>query len=154
MPLRRHLAPGGYFEHGEVSPVLSCDDGSIPPGSLWETQGQLAVECGELFGKTMLVQPRMKDWAVEAGFSDVKEHTFKWPLGPWSNDRRLKDIGRWNMHSWNTGLEGWTMALLTRYKGVSYFSACLRFFIVITIFFFPYSSSSSSPFTSSPLSLG
>ena len=85
---------------------------------MWETQGQLAVECGEIFGKTMLVQPRMKTWIIEAGFTDVKEYRFKWPLGPWSNDQRLKDIGRWNLQSWHMGLEGWSMALLTRYKGV------------------------------------
>jgi hypothetical protein len=86
---------------------------------MWETSGELAIECGELFGKTMLIQTQMKDLIVAAGFVDVVEYKFKWPLGPWSNDPRLKDIGRWNMHLWDIGLEGWTMALLTRYKGVS-----------------------------------
>ena len=86
---------------------------------MWETQSELAIECGELFGKTMLIQQQMKDLIVEAGFVDVREYKFKWPIGPWSNDPRLKDIGRWNLHSWNAGLEGWTMALLTRCKGVS-----------------------------------
>jgi len=86
---------------------------------MWETSAELAIECGELFGKTMLIQTQMKDLIVAAGFVDVVEYKFKWPLGPWSNDPRLKDIGRWNMHLWDIGLEGWTMALLTRYKGVS-----------------------------------
>jgi len=99
--------------------ITKCDDGSIPPGSMWETSAELAIECGELFGKTMLIQTQMKDLIVAAGFVDVVEYKFKWPLGPWSNDPRLKDIGRWNMHLWDIGLEGWTMALLTRYKGVS-----------------------------------
>lgn len=99
--------------------ITKCDDGSIPPGSMWETQGELAIECGELFGKTMLIQTQMKDLITAAGFVDVVEYKFKWPLGPWSNDPRLKDIGRWNLHLWDIGLEGWTMALLTRYTGVS-----------------------------------
>lgn len=114
-----HLSPGGYIEHADISPLLKCDDDSIPRGSMWETQGALAIECGELSGKTMMIQPQMKDLITAAGFVDVVEHKIKWPLGPWSTDSRLKDIGRWNMHSWETGLEGWTMALLTRYKGVS-----------------------------------
>lgn len=67
----------------------------------------------------MMIQPQMKNLITAAGFVDVVEYKFKWPLGPWSNDPRLKDIGRWNMHSWEIGLEGWTMALLTRCKGVS-----------------------------------
>lgn len=86
---------------------------------MWDTQGDLAVTCGEAFGKTFLQINYMKDQISAAGFVDVTEVKFKWPVGPWSNDQKLKDLGRWNMHMWEQGLEGWTMALLTRCMKVS-----------------------------------
>ena len=87
---------------------------------MWETQGDLAVACGDAFGKTMVQMIYMKDQITAAGFVDVTEIRFKWPVGPWSNDQKLKDLGRWNMHMWEQGLEGWTLALLTRYMHVSF----------------------------------
>ena len=86
---------------------------------MWDECGRLAVESGVQFGKTMQIQETMKDLIAEAGFVDVVEKKYKWPIGAWSNDQKLKDIGRWNMHHWKEGLEGWTMALLTRVMGVS-----------------------------------
>lgn len=96
------------------------DDGSIDADSMWDEFGKLVIECGVRFGKTMQIQEKMKNLIEEAGFVDVVEKTYKWPIGAWSNDPKLKDIGRWNLHLWKEGLEGWTMALLTRVMGVSY----------------------------------
>ena len=70
----------------------------------------------------------MKDQITAVGFVDVTEVKYKWPIGPWSNEPKLKDLGRWNMHMWEQGIEGWTMALLTRYMHVSMmaFGSCFR----------------------------
>lgn len=54
----------------------------------------------------------------EAGFVDVVEKRFKWPIGPWSSDPKLKEIGRWNLLNWEEGMEGWVMAAYTRVLGV------------------------------------
>ena len=86
---------------------------------MWENQGNLAMAAGEKFGKTFVQIIHMKDQITGAGFVDVTEVRFKWPVGPWSNDQKMKDLGRWNMHMWEQGLEGWTMALLTRVMRVS-----------------------------------
>lgn len=56
-----------------------------------------------------------------AGFVDVVEKRFKWPIGPWSSDPRLKEIGRWNLLNWEEGMEGWVIAPYTRVLGVSEF---------------------------------
>lgn len=56
----------------------------------------------------------------EAGFVDVVEKKFKWPVGPWSSDPKLKELGRWNLLNWEEGMEGWAMALYTRQLGWSY----------------------------------
>ena len=67
----------------------------------------------------MLVQERMKDLIAAAGFVDVVETEFKWPIGPWSTDPKMRDLGMWNLRRWDEGFEGWIMALLTRHMGVS-----------------------------------
>lgn len=85
---------------------------------MWDECGKLAIECGDRFGKTFQIQEKMKDLIVQAGFVEVVEMKYKWPIGAWSNEQKMKDLGKWNMHHWNEGLEGWTMALLTRVMGV------------------------------------
>ena len=84
-------------------------------------QGRLAIEAAERFGKQINIQPHLKDMIIQAGFEDVKEFTYKWPIGEWPQDSRLKDIGGWNARHWMEGLETWTLRLLTQYMGVSQF---------------------------------
>ena len=117
----RHLAPGGYIEQAEISPIPISDDGSIVPGDIYDECGKLAIECGEAFGKTLRVEEFMKELIAQTGFVDVAETRYKWPIGPWSNDQRLKDLGMWNMKHWENGLEGWTMRFYTKYLHVSGF---------------------------------
>ncbi|KAL9124912.1 MAG: hypothetical protein Q9217_005805 [Psora testacea] len=114
-----HLAPGGYLEQAEICPVLESDDSSIPPGSVFEEGGRLALECGVQNGKPMDIQRHIKGWITKAGFVDVVEEKYKWPIGDWPADSRLKDIGRWNATHWNLGIEAWSMRLLTQCHGVS-----------------------------------
>ena len=114
-----HLAPGGYLEHAEISPVLKSDDGSIDMDEAYHHQGRLAIEASERFGKQINIQPHLKDMIIQAGFEDVKEFAYKWPIGEWPQDPRLKDIGGWNARHWMEGLETWTLRLLTQYMGVS-----------------------------------
>ncbi|KAI8185484.1 Secondary metabolism regulator LAE1 [Colletotrichum sp. SAR11_240] len=49
-----------------------------------------------------------------AGFVDIELREFKWPLNSWPKDSRLSDIGDWQFHNLNMGLEGLSLALLTR----------------------------------------
>jgi hypothetical protein len=41
------------------------------------------------------------------------------PVGPWSSDPKYKEVGRWHLLDCSEGIEGWSMALLTRVMGVS-----------------------------------
>ena len=69
-------------------------------------------------GKTFEIAENMAGLVREAGFEDVVEKRFKWPVGPWSTDPKLKEIGRWNLLNWEEGMEGWVMAAYTRVLGV------------------------------------
>ena len=115
----RHIAPGGYIEHCEPITELTTDDDSIAPGDVIFRCSDLAREASLKFGKNMRVAPLMKKMIEEAGFVDVVEKQYKWPVGEWPVDPRLKEIGRWNMKHWLEGLDSWTMRLLTQHCGVS-----------------------------------
>lgn len=80
------------------------------------------IECGRRLKKTFKIAEEMAGMITSAGFVDVVEKRFKWPIGPWSSDPRLKEIGRWNLLNWEEGMEGWVIAPYTRVLGVSEFS--------------------------------
>lgn len=44
-----------------------------------------------------------------AGFVDIVEVRHKLPLGPWSSDARLYELGRYFEMFWRTGCQGWLM---------------------------------------------
>ena len=113
------MAPGGYIEHSEPLPGLKSDDGSIAPGNIMLRCTALANEASQKFGKNLSVARLLKKMIEEAGFVDVVEKHYKWPIGTWPVDHRLKDIGRWNLRHWIEGLEAWTLRLLTQHCGVS-----------------------------------
>jgi hypothetical protein len=85
----------------------------------FHSQAALAHESSKNFGKQIDIQPFLKENIEKAGFVDVVEKKFKWPIGDWPADARLKDIGRWNAQHWIEGIEPWTLRLLTQYLGVN-----------------------------------
>ncbi|KAL9594792.1 MAG: hypothetical protein Q9219_006829 [cf. Caloplaca sp. 3 TL-2023] len=96
------------------------DDGSIVPGDVFDQCGQLAIRAGEAFGKSLIIETTMEDDIRRAGFTDVVRYKFKWPIGTWANDKRLKELGMWNQRMWNQGLEGWTLRFFTKHMGWTY----------------------------------
>lgn len=59
------------------------------------------------------------DWMREAGFTEISVLHFAWPTNPWPKDPKLKEIGRWNQANMLQGLQGFSMALMTRALGWS-----------------------------------
>jgi hypothetical protein len=112
-----HLKPGAWIEQVELSVVPKSDDGTIMPGSVFEQWGQVSVAAGEAFGKSLRTVDESKDGLIKAGFVDVVERRYKWPLGGWSKNERLKELGLWNRLQWEQGIEGWSMYLLTNFLG-------------------------------------
>ena len=60
----------------------------------------------------------MKTALEKAGFVDATFVTRKYPQGIWPKDRRLKHIGAMALLAAETGLEAYTLALLTRILGI------------------------------------
>ena len=77
----RHLKPGGWFEQAEMSVVPKSDDGTVPPGSIFHKWGEVSLAAGDAFGKSLRTVDESKQGIIDAGFQDVREHRFKWPVG-------------------------------------------------------------------------
>jgi hypothetical protein len=84
-----------------------------------ERWGPLALECGEKFGKSFSIAEDSEELMTKAGFINVTYRTFKWPIGTWPKDPKLKQIGAYNRLGWEDGIEGWAMFLFTNHLNVS-----------------------------------
>jgi hypothetical protein len=126
-----HTKPGGYVEIIEHSVYPTSDDGTLNDQSFLTIWGKTVVEIGEKFGKTFKIWKESRDRMERAGFVDVVERRFKWPLNEWpspecrtrGNDggkswRQLRSLGRWNQLRIHNGVEGFMLRLLTTVAGV------------------------------------
>ncbi|KAL0262963.1 hypothetical protein SLS55_001937 [Diplodia seriata] len=111
------LKPNGYIEQVEMSVVPKSDDGSVAPDSVFARWGDVSLAAGDAFGKSLRTVDESKQGLVDAGFVDVVERRFKWPIGGWAKEERLREIGEFNRLNWEQGIEGWCMFLLTNYLG-------------------------------------
>lgn len=122
----QHMKPGGYIEQVEWSPHIRSIDGTLCSNPVLRQWTDRIIDFGTRTGKTWEIADNMGGLIREAGFVDVVEKRFKWPVGPWSSDQRMKDIGRWNLLNWDEGMEGWVLASYTRVLGVSLAGRVMR----------------------------
>lgn len=115
-------------EHS-VQPV--SDDGTVNERSFFTQWGRTVIEIGELFGKSFTIWEESRTRLEKAGFVDVVETKYKWPMNGWPNPvhrthgddgdkpwKRLREIGVWNQLRLYDGVEGFMLRLLTVAGGV------------------------------------
>ncbi|KDB21827.1 hypothetical protein H109_06217 [Trichophyton interdigitale MR816] len=107
------LKPGGYIEMVEHSVEPTSDDGSVGPSHFYTLWGKTVVEAGATFGKSFTIWKESKERLKRAGFVDVVEIEYKWPMNGWSKDPKLRELGRWNQVRLHGGVEGYMLRLLT-----------------------------------------
>lgn len=57
------------------------------------------------------------EFKMEIGFIDIVHKEFVWPFNSWPSDPCLKEIGRYHCVDLDLGLEGLSLAVLTRVLG-------------------------------------
>ena len=113
----RHLKSGGWIEQIEVEIEVKCDDNSARPDSDLVRLARFTEDMSTHAGRDFRIAGNMKQTIQDAGFVDVKEAVYKMPLGPWSNNPKYKEIGRFYERFYKTGLEGWLMYIMTTFFG-------------------------------------
>ena len=113
-----YLQPGGWMESQEAYPSVLCDDGTMDKTNhAFHQYWQKLDEAAMIMGKPMRIANKLKRWYEEAGFVDVHEEVYKIPINSWPKDPQFKLIGRFWADSLAAGLQGFALALFTRYLG-------------------------------------
>lgn len=131
-----HTKPGGHVEILEHSVWPVSDDDTVGEDSFFTLWGKTVVEMGKKFGKSFTIWEESRERMERAGFVDVVETKYKWPMNGWpspehrthgddgeKNWRKLRKIGIWNQLRLYNGVEGFMIRLLTVAGGV-----CLKCF--------------------------
>ncbi|KAJ5253238.1 hypothetical protein N7489_003648 [Penicillium chrysogenum] len=110
-----NLRIGGWIEQVEMSFIVQTDDGSLPPDNVLSHIGPNIIWCGTHAGRPCDTVDTISNSIRKAGYINVHEKTYKWPIGPWPKEKQLKEVGTVNFQHWITGLEGWCMWLFTKF---------------------------------------
>lgn len=113
-----HIRPGGWIEIVEHSVEPIADDDSMGPDHFFHTWGKTVVEMGQIFGKSFTIWSESRERMEKAGFVDIVVVPYKWPMNGWPEDKKQKNIGRWNQLRLHEGIEGFMIRLLTQVGGV------------------------------------
>ena len=101
-----HLKPGGHAEFAGSYPQISCDDGTLPPNTAYEETGHIWFAIGDALGVSSRAPAQWKSMMEKAGFEDVREHMYKIPTSPWPKDKRLKQVGAFELVQYQEQVSG------------------------------------------------
>jgi hypothetical protein len=113
-----NMSPGGYLEMQDCDFPLACADDTLTPETALYQWGEKIASGMKIFGRE-LAATKYKQYMIDAGFVDVVEIPFVWPQNMWPKDKKMKELGRWNLANQLDGLEGYSMAVMTRAHGMS-----------------------------------
>lgn len=95
------------------------DDGTLSPDTDFYKWSQLLIMAFKAAGTDLTVASNYKKWMIDAGFEDVTEVIHRWPQNPWPTDRHQRELGRWTLASVLDGIQGFSLASMTRYLGMT-----------------------------------
>ncbi|KAK0636120.1 S-adenosyl-L-methionine-dependent methyltransferase [Bombardia bombarda] len=105
------LTPGGYLEFQDgVFPIEYASE--PPPDCPLAKWNQLLIEGSAVIGRKWNNVVNYKRWLEEAGFEDVVERHYYWPLNPWAKGRYYKTIGTFATEDLLNGLEGLSLKVI------------------------------------------
>lgn len=101
----------------DVCLPVTSDDGSLPQESSLAKWSSLIIEAGGKVGFDPSGTSRFSSQMAAAGFINIQETVYKWPLNSWPKGKKDKLLGRWANADISEGLQGISMAFLTRVLG-------------------------------------
>ncbi|KAF5551650.1 methyltransferase [Fusarium mexicanum] len=114
------LSPGGWYEIQDIQLPVFCDDGTLDletsPLMKWQ---ECLIEGSRKLGRPLGESDKYKDIVEKTGFRNVVETIYTWPTNSWPQEPKLKELGKWNLINFESGLEGVSLALFTRVLGWS-----------------------------------
>ncbi|KEF56988.1 uncharacterized protein A1O9_07178 [Exophiala aquamarina CBS 119918] len=115
-----NMSSGGWIEQLEVEIAAMADDETNDLYSYIQSLARYSQEMSRAAGRDFQISTGMKKMIEEAGFVDVQEQKLKLPLGPWSTDPKMKEVGKFFERYYKSGLQGWLLHICTRSMGVGF----------------------------------
>lgn len=112
------LRPGGYLELGATVPLVSCDDGTLPPNTAYKQLETVFFDIGKAMGASADAGLYWKEQMEHVGFVDVEETPFKLPTNPWPKDKRLKQLGALEYTHFRDGIDAYFIRGCVQYLGM------------------------------------
>ncbi|KAF6816804.1 methyltransferase domain-containing protein [Colletotrichum sojae] len=112
-----NLEENGHLEIQDNLFSALCDDDTMTKDSKLLRWSQLSVEGTDKIGQRMTVASEFESMLKEVGFVDVEVRMEKWPVGPWSDEPKLKEMGKWVRSAILNSIDGLCIALFTRVLG-------------------------------------
>lgn len=88
-----NLTPGGWLELQDITFPAKCDDGTWPEDSSLKKWTEMMQEASLKFGRDASSAEQYKEQMIAAGFEDVVEIKYKWPMNRWPKDAKMKELG-------------------------------------------------------------
>ncbi len=107
------------MEMQDVDYPPHSDDGTLSPDTDFHKWAQLLILAFKAAGTDLTVAAHYKQWMIDAGFENVTEVIHRWPQNPWPTDRHERELGRWTLASLLDGVQGFSLAPMTRYLGMT-----------------------------------
>ena len=112
------LAPNGYLEMQDATLALRCVDESLNDTAL-ERWVSLLFTGAKKLGRDWSCATKYKQYMRDAGFVDVQERQYKWPINTWPKAKQYKTLGSWVLQNFLNGVHAASMAVLSRGLGMS-----------------------------------
>ncbi|KAF4503566.1 hypothetical protein FAGAP_173, partial [Fusarium agapanthi] len=109
----RCCAPGGWVQSCEADIHFYSDDGTTDSEPALQKWAELYEKGGAATGRTFFLQQEaLQERSItEAGFTDVRIFDYKLPVGGWTSNRKLFELGEYVRLTLENDLEGYTLYL-------------------------------------------
>ncbi|KAI0534218.1 S-adenosyl-L-methionine-dependent methyltransferase [Xylaria digitata] len=113
-----NLNPGGWLEMQDYYVGLQSIDGTLD-GTTLQRWSHMVNHALSFTGRSGLNAAKYKRWMQEAGFEHTREEVFAVPGNPWPKGAEQKQLGAMQMENILEGLYGISIALFTKFLGMS-----------------------------------
>ena len=89
----RNLSPGGYIELMDPIYPATSDDETVSKDSAVYKWSTLMNEAATKMGSALDSGLYYKNQLIQAGFTNVVEKPYKWPMNTWPREKKMKELG-------------------------------------------------------------
>ncbi|KAJ9665692.1 hypothetical protein H2201_004176 [Coniosporium apollinis] len=109
----RFTKPGGWVEFQDFDMRFYTTSGEFRPGCAMDQWSTEIITGIKSFGLEPEPGPLLEGWVKDAGFENVSHKLLPIPVGTWPKNKKLKEIGAFDLVQFLDGLEGLSLRILT-----------------------------------------